>query len=1272
MTGMKAIPLVATLLVLAFASAAQADSVICSSGAGAGQCANPQGLAVDASTSEAASGRLYVADQANDRVDVFAPGGTFEFSFGTSGTGKGQFDGPSAIAVDSASHDVYVVDFGHFRIERFDEDGNFVAMYGGGVNLTKAAEGKASEENVCTEASGDLCGVGRNGTEAGEFSSIFSVPILIGVDGSGVLYVVDSQGTQQAPKIRLQRLEAGGAPVSPQRILQEGGTATAIAVLPGGDFRLATERTGHGVYKYDAAGDEVPSSFIEAGNVGSLTLDGSGNLFVGELENVQGFPGTIIEYDTVGAPIRRFGYATLKTVPRGLAVPAGGSGVYASESSFDRVVKLDIPPAGPQFSARPCEAPSPKSASANLSAQVNPEGKATTVHFEYVDQHSFETEGGFASPNTVTTPESSSIGSDFALHTATAEAEGLTPETTYHCRAVASNSDSPGGATGPEGAFETGPPFEIKATWAAAVGSDTATLAAFVNPLGTAAEGYFEYVDQATFEASEFAEAKIAPLPPALLEFGGGEEPVTRSIAISGLAPNTVYRYRIHVDDHAVPPRHDEFGHSFRTFPSPLASGLPDGRAYEMVSPPQKNSAEVAVPGAPGGFVTETGQTAEFSKPEVAASSGESFTYTSFTSFADPEGAPGSSQYLARRSASGWTTANVSPFGSYHNPLFPPFRGFSSDLAFAGVVVSEPPLTSGCQQGVANLYLRDNASGALRCLTTEMPTVPAGKTFCTGYAGASADGSRAFFAANGAMAGAPAGEGFNLYEHSSAGLKLVSVLPNGNPAQPDPGNSFGAKGAGCSMNNLVPDSIATDGAKAFWTYVPSGVGASRLLARVNGTETIQLDVKQGGPGPAGGGVFNEATPDGSKVFFTDVNRLTADAQSNSLYRYDFDSEPHLQNLSAGGTTAGVLGLLGISKNGDRAYFAATGALTGSEENAKGELAETGRSNLYLWEEGAGLRFIAQLSGEGDSGSWSASTKFHTSRVSPDGAVLAFLSAAPLTGYDNTRRSESGCKFQDKGKFGGGPACLEAYLFDVEAPLADALACVSCNPSGSRPLGPSLLPTWTNPQEGPRYLAADGSRLLFESFDALTPLDENEKRDVYEAERPGTGSCSTTSSAYSPDSGLCLFLLSTGRDSDESYLLDASSSGSDAFFATRQRLVGWDKDDNYDVYDARVGGGFADPREETRCASGESCRGPAQSPPPAPAEQTSGFFGPGNLAPPKHCKKGKVRRRGKCVAKRHRKHRRAHSRKAKAKQHKGKRHKRGGKAKRAHATGGSRR
>jgi hypothetical protein len=204
----------------------------------------------------------------------------------------------------------------------------------------------------------------------------------------------------------------------------------------------------------------------------------------------------------------------------------------------------------------------------------------------------------------------------------------------------------------------------------------------------------------------------------------------------------------------------------------------------------------------------------------------------------------------------------------------------------------------------------------------------------------------------------------------------------------------------------------------------------------------------------------------------------------------------------------------------------------------------------------------------------------------------------LTGYDNTAATGKECT---KGE-GGPTSCLEVFEYDA---LSGELVCASCNPSGLRPLGQSnlslmrVVPTAFFPQ--PENLTAAG-RLFFESQDALSPKDTNGHiQDVYEWEPEGIGSCERA--------GGCLFLISSGHSTGDSMFMNATPSGEDAFFITRERLVPEDLDEMLDLYDARVGGGFEVP--ETAPCEGEGCRGPASEPPPQPGAGSQSFNGPGN-------------------------------------------------------------
>ena len=272
----------------------------------------------------------------------------------------------------------------------------------------------------------------------------------------------------------------------------------------------------------------------------------------------------------------------------------------------------------------------------------------------------------------------------------------------------------------------------------------------------------------------------------------------------------------------------------------------------------------------------------------------------------------------------------------------------------------------------------------------------------------------------------------------------------------------------------------------------------------------------------------------------------------------------------------------------------------------------GKDNLYAWHEGS-TRFVTTLlAGDnaraGGVGDWAASPTSRTAQASPAGRYLAFVSEARLTGYDNT----GPCTVVQTGgpHYVQGP-CSEVFLYDS---ATGKLACGSCNPSGARPLGRSVLRMLAEgkytflPQ--PRYLTDQG-RLFFDSRDSLSPSDTNEGvEDVYEYEPEGAGALGTCQR----ETG-CVFLISAGTGSVDSNFLAMNGEGGNVFFTTRDQLAPKDRDDLFDVYDAREGGGIP---AETEIA-GSECQGEAcLSPVSEPGDTTPAsalFSGPGDLISP---------------------------------------------------------
>ena len=1127
--------------------------------------------------------------------------------------------GTGNVTVTGPTGGPYVVEFGG---PRFSDTPVPKLSFGVGVGIVPvvAAQKGGSGAEICTAANANSCGGGVEGKGNGQFA----VSPRLAVGPGGTVYVADciraGAGESGLCDGRVQKFTPAGAFVEQLALSQVKVELQGIAVDSSEDFYVAAG----GIHKYDPSGNLIGD--LPEGS-GVIAIDPTDNLFSAEGD---GLPGTldfrvIAEYDQAGNTLHRYGYGTI-TEPHGLApVPATPGAVYSAEQNS--VFLREAPAPGPVVTPVPCKTSTLGNFSATLAAEVNPEGKATSFHFEY------EAAGGPAEE----TAESASIGSDFVLHAAEVKVTGLEPETTYHCRIVAKNPDAE--VTGQDGSFKTKEGFEFGPAWTAVVDQTTATVAVEGNPLGIPATGQIEYVTDAQYAANGFEDALSAPTPE--IDFGSEETPQLRTVDLSGLTPGTLYHWRLRARNGTPPggivcpeqkaPPCPAFEHTFQTY---LAEAPEvDGRGYELVSPSEKNSAEVAVPGRPGGVVEDSSI-----RIQASSGSGEAVTYTSWTSFGKAEGAPAASQYLSKRGPEGWQTENISPFGFQLGVLFPPFTGFTGDLGFGAFKVSSPALTPECPEGFESLYLRNNTTGGVQCLTPEAPseTATAGCSFS--YAGSSEDGSRVFFASGNSYAGAPAGKGFNLYEWSSEGLRLVSVLPTPpGPAPKSEFTSFGPAGENCQTGQkILRHAISADGSRAFWTYRPSKESdPSQLFVRANHSETIQLDAlpaKKAGAGPAGNGVFWAASADGSVVYFTDEGKLTsnskAEAGAPDLYRYAFgDAEP-LTNVTKGSEAGDVRGVVGSSEDGSALYFVAGAELgAAGEKNSAGLEAKAGEPNLYLYREGK-VSFIATLAKGLDQGVWESQPKGMSARVSPDGRHLAFLSveAEALAGYDSTIASGEHCQYDPIAeKLEGSPLCAQAFVFDADS---GQLRCVSCNPGRTRPLGPTLLPGWTNPYEGPRILADDGTRVFFESFDALLLGDESLKRDVYEFEMPGAGSCASSDPNFDQRSGGCHFLISSGRSSDENYLVDASADGRDALFSTRSPLVGWDENENFDVYDYRVGGGFAEPPTPEEPCSGEACKPPASPAPSTPAPSTPSFTGPGNAKPAKPKPKKHKHKKGK--------------------------------------------
>jgi hypothetical protein len=307
-------------------------------------------------------------------------------------------------------------------------------------------------------------------------------------------------------------------------------------------------------------------------------------------------------------------------------------------------------------------------------------------------------------------------------------------------------------------------------------------------------------------------------------------------------------------------------------------------------------------------------------------------------------------------------------------------------------------------------------------------------------------------------------------------------------------------------------------------------------------------------------------------------------------------------------------VIGAGEDGSYVYFVANGVL--GDGAAHGATSET-CCNLYVRHAGV-TTFIAVLTGNDlynpQTGDLLLSLSARGAQVAPDGHSLVFMSEASLTGYDNHFLA----------------AMLpEAYVYAADS---GQLSCVSCNPTGTSPTNSSSvsLPGSFSGSFMHRWISEDGSRVFFESTEALVAQDTNGKQDVYEWERNGTGACKNARG--------CVYLLSGGTSTDNSYFLDASANGDDVFIISRAQLSPLDLGETFEVYDVRVGA--SQPLARQAC-SGTGCQGLPAATPPFATPSSVTFNGVGNFSslPPAvvkptkktvKCAKPKKLSHGKCI------------------------------------------
>ena len=865
-------------------------------------------------------------------------------------------EGASFVAVEDATGDVYVTDTRNFRIEKFTASGEFILMIGKEVNETKAkANASEAEQDVCTLASGDTCKVGINGTSPGAFQG--SGGLFVAVDNSsgeskGDVYVADggdglvskfnsagvligswgNNGPLEAPDGQLKHASIG--PFS---------SLSGVAVNASGNLWIAYKEPGPGlqftslieftqaglkIVGWDSGGLVISAGiavdsennlnlpfqteitrFTSAGiKQGAVARPDSGvgssiGLAVSPSVNELYAASSSKETDTISRyeascrpsnalgfiPVETFGTGHLgETLPSGfyvglaVAPPNLDETVYAAVAARGEVAVFPVETV-PDVSAIKASNLTPTTAT--LNGVVNPAGVALNegtagCRFEWG-----EAAEGYE--HVVACQQSAAqIGSGSQPVAVSAAVGGLQAGKTYYFRLVVGNANDVNGlidepTQGGELAF--GPPLIESESALGATGSSV-TLQGQVNPNNVDTDVRIEYGLTAGVYGQVATEADV----------GSGATGESVSAHLQGLTPATIYHYRVVAKSSVGTVEGED-----RSFITQGAGGvlvLPDGRAWELVSPENANSALLAP-------IAETGLL-------QAATSGDAFSYlASYPVGTDAQGYGGEVQVLSSRGPSGWSSEDVSLSHSVAAGAYAgygdEYRFFSEDMSSAivegiggfskpeseGVSEASPQPTERTPYVRHDLTCVQTPATCYEPVLTEAPgegdvtslkpfggsgETARGEAF---FVGATPDMSDVVISSSVQLTEKPLAPHGGLYEWSPAAsfaerLRLVSMLPKDEGGGVVVGAEFGRR-------QMRRHAISDNGSRVVFSVESGDEGHLYMHDMLSG-ETIRLDLPEAGSGEtSSNALFEDASANGSDVLFIDRDPLTKESGSGS-------------------------------------------------------------------------------------------------------------------------------------------------------------------------------------------------------------------------------------------------------------------------------------------------------------------------------------------------------------------------------------------------------
>jgi hypothetical protein len=461
---------------------------------------------------------------------------------------------------------------------------------------------------------------------------------------------------------------------------------------------------------------------------------------------------------------------------------------------------------------------------------------------------------------------------------------------------------------------------------------------------------------------------------------------------------------------------------------------------------------------------------------------------------------------------SGSTTSQISTGPAGGNGVFvPTYQGASADGTHVFFETGEPLVASdtddGCDDMDGKVGNCDDVYERSGDTTTLVSTGPAGGngTSNARFRGVSASGTRVFFTTREQLTSSDTDNSIDIYERAGGTTTLVSTGPSGGNGAFEP----------------IYRAISRDGTHVVFETGESLVGADTDSAtdvydRSDGTTTLVSTGPSGGNG-ASDASYRGSTPDGSHAFFETPERLTSGDTDSSVDVYDRSggTTTLVSKGPAGGNGAPDALYQGSSQGGTHVFFQTIERLVAGDTDSA--------SDIY-------------------DGSGGTATLVSTGPIGGNGGADALFQGNSADGsHVFVGTTESLATGDADGRF------------DIYDRVGVTTTLVTTGPIGGSGAFDAFF----------RDASRDGSRVFFESPEALTSDDTNGLSDLYER----AGGATTRVSIG-------------GTGISQATFIAADQDASRVFFGTGEKISSADTDSVSDIYVARLADGFARPKGAT--------------------------------------------------------------------------------------------